>query len=214
MTMYLGNKKVTPTIIKTVIEQPTPDPDGKSIFYIRLTKTTGVNPTDALTQTIYLNTTGAGITYIDWGDGTDVDVITTVGNFNKSHTYAAYGDYRVKVWRDSGSYGFGGSSTTTVWGGAVAQKRNALKAVYIGVGVTNIGSYTFDSCYTIIHYDLTQLTAVPSLAGTNAFSNINSSALIVVKDSLYEAFITATNWSTYANYIIGLTEYTTLYEND
>ena len=44
-------------------------------------------------------------------------------------------------------------------------------------------------------------TVVPTLADTNAFGMLNTNGRIVVPDSLYDEWITATNWATYADYI-------------
>jgi hypothetical protein len=51
-------------------------------------------------------------------------------------------------------------------------------------------------------YDFSQATAVPTLASTNAFNSIPSDCKIIVPDTLYDEWVAATNWSTYASYII------------
>ena len=55
-------------------------------------------------------------------------------------------------------------------------------------------------------YDFSQFTAIPTLANINAFNNINAQCKIVVPDELYDEWIAATNWATYANYIYKASE--------
>jgi hypothetical protein len=56
-------------------------------------------------------------------------------------------------------------------------------------------------------YDLSQATAVPSLANTNAFSGIPSDCKIIVPDALYDTWIAAPNWSSYASQIVKDSEF-------
>ena len=64
----------------------------------------------------------------------------------------------------------------------------------------------FKYCYALIKCDFSQATAVPALSNVNAFSNINKICKIVVPDNLYDQWVAATNWSTYANYIYKASE--------
>lgn len=43
--------------------------------------------------------------------------------------------------------------------------------------------------------DFSNVTAVPPLASTNAFTNANANYKVVVPDALYDTWITSTNWS-------------------
>lgn len=65
-----------------------------------------------------------------------------------------------------------------------------------------------DSCfitnYNCLKYDFSHCTRVPTLANTNAFRDINSLAKILVPASLEAEWKAATNWSTYANKIVGV----------
>jgi hypothetical protein len=45
------------------------------------------------------------------------------------------------------------------------------------------------------YYDFTSHTVVPTLANTNAFSNIPTDCEIRVPAALYDEWIAATNWS-------------------
>jgi hypothetical protein len=70
--------------------------------------------------------------------------------------------------------------------------------------VTSILGYTFENCTMCLEYDFSGCSAVPTLINTNAFTNINSNAKIKVPAALYDEWIAATNWSTYASYIIAV----------
>ena len=84
----------------------------------------------------------------------------------------------------------------------------ALTNVVIPNSVTSIGTYAFYYCYALTKYDFSQHTSVPTLSNTNAFSGINKIAKIIVPDSLYDEWIAAANWSTYADYIYKASEVT------
>ena len=79
-----------------------------------------------------------------------------------------------------------------------------VEGVTIGDGVTSIGSYAFYSCYSVAYYDFTSHTSVPTLSNTNAFNGISADCEIRVPASLAEEWKTATNWATYADYIVGV----------
>lgn len=87
---------------------------------------------------------------------------------------------------------------------------HSLSSVTIPNGVTSIGSSALGSCFGMAYYDFSHLTAVPTLANTDAFQNIPSDCKIVVPDNLYDTWIAATNWSTYASYIIKKTDWDNL----
>jgi hypothetical protein len=59
-------------------------------------------------------------------------------------------------------------------------------------------------------YDFSHHTAVPTLANANAFTGIPSDCKIIVPDALYDKWVSATNWSTYASYIIKKTDWNKL----
>lgn len=116
------------------------------------------------------------------------------------------------------------SSTTTIEAGAFQNCDNLAKII-LQNKLTNIGNYAFrdcqrlsnivmpnkvnsissslfQNCYGMAFYDFSEYTAIPTLANTNAFTSIPSDCKIVVPDSLYTNWIGATNWSTYASYIM------------
>ena len=83
----------------------------------------------------------------------------------------------------------------------------SLASIVIPNSVTSIGNYAFRDCYGMAIYDFSQCTAVPTLSNTNAFTNIPSDCKMVVPDSLYDTWIAATNWSTYASKIVKASEF-------
>lgn len=83
-----------------------------------------------------------------------------------------------------------------------------LASVTIPQGLTSIGSGVFSNCQCMSFYDFRALSSVPSLQNKSAFSSIPSDCKIVVPDSLYDSWKTATNWSTYASNIVKASEFT------
>ena len=81
---------------------------------------------------------------------------------------------------------------------------NSLASITIPGGVTSIGDSAFRSCGSIAFYDFTACTTVPTLANTNAFTGIAADCQIRVPAALVNAWKTATNWSTYADHIVGV----------
>lgn len=98
------------------------------------------------------------------------------------------------------------SNGVTSIGGNAFSYCYSLKSLVIINGVTSIGSDAFYDCRSLMKYDFSQCTAVPTLSNTNALANINNIAKIIVPDSLYDEWIAASNWSTYADYIYKASE--------
>ena len=80
-----------------------------------------------------------------------------------------------------------------------------IKELIIPNTVTSIGNGSFSSLNTVEKIDFSDFSTIPTL-DTNAFANMNKTAKIVVPDSLYEDWIAANNWSTYANNIVKASE--------
>lgn len=80
----------------------------------------------------------------------------------------------------------------------------SLSKLKIPKNILNIYSQTFYDCKSIIEYDFSEHTSVPILSNINAFYHINKICKIKVPASLESEWKTATNWSTYANYIVGV----------
>ena len=83
----------------------------------------------------------------------------------------------------------------------------SLASVVIPNNVTSIGNNALNSCTSLAILDFRTHTSVPTLSNTNAFSSFASDCKIVVPDALYDTWIAATNWSTYASKIIKASEF-------
>ena len=80
----------------------------------------------------------------------------------------------------------------------------SLTSVTIPDGVTSIDSNVFKSCVGVAFYDFSNHTAAPTLKNTNAFEGIAADCEIRVPASLVNEWKAATNWSTYADHIVGV----------
>ena len=80
----------------------------------------------------------------------------------------------------------------------------SLASITIPDSVTSIGDYAFSYCYCAAFYDFTACTTVPALASTEVFSYISVDCQIRVPAALVDEWKAATNWSTYADYIVGV----------
>lgn len=72
----------------------------------------------------------------------------------------------------------------------------------------SIYASVFARCTNCLLYDFSGCSAVPTLVNANAFDRINANAKIVVPDALYNDWIAATNWATYADKIVRASDYT------
>ncbi len=109
--------------------------------------------------------------------------------YNLEHIYLAEGITTIRTGNSSGSSTFVSGS-------------KYLKKVVFPSTVTEIGGYAFEGCPTIEVLDFTKCTQIPTLDGTNAFNAIKPYCKIFVPAELYEQWITATNWTAYAPYIV------------
>ena len=80
----------------------------------------------------------------------------------------------------------------------------SLASIAIPDGVTSIGESAFQYCYGVRYYDFSNHTAVPTLSATSAFTSIPADCEIRVPAALYDEWIAATNWATYASYIVAV----------
>ena len=79
-----------------------------------------------------------------------------------------------------------------------------MKSFHVDKSTTVIGSMFFYNCTACLEYDFTDFESVPTLNGTDAFYGINPNCKIKVPASLEADWKAANNWSTYANYIVGV----------
>jgi len=72
--------------------------------------------------------------------------------------------------------------------------------------LTTIESQAFYYIRNCKRFDFSKLTIVPTLENTNVFSSTPDDCQIIVPDDLYDTWISATNWSTYASKIVKASE--------
>ena len=81
-----------------------------------------------------------------------------------------------------------------------------IKLVKLPSALTSIGTNALAYGYATQIYDFRNAASIPTMSDTNAFYYINKAAKIVVPDHLYNEWVVATNWSTYADYIYKASE--------
>ena len=89
-------------------------------------------------------------------------------------------------------------------GYSVFQSCYSLSSITIPNSLVSIGGSVFKGCFGIAYYDFTAFSAVPTLSNTNAFTGIASDCEIRVPAALVDEWKAATNWATYADYIVGV----------
>ena len=80
----------------------------------------------------------------------------------------------------------------------------SLVSITIPDSVTYINSSAFANCYGMRYYDFSACTDIPSLLNTNAFNGIPSDCQMLIPAALYDEWSTATNWVTYASYMVAV----------
>ena len=78
----------------------------------------------------------------------------------------------------------------------------SLSSITMPDSLMSIEDGTFANCSGIAFYDFTACTAVPTLSDRYVFENISADCQIRVPANLWEDWKSATNWSTYANYLV------------
>jgi hypothetical protein len=89
-------------------------------------------------------------------------------------------------------------------GDSAFQYGAVLFSVIIPNGVTSIGSSVFGNRTSVIEYDFSRCTSIPTLNNINAFTSIVSICIMKIPSALYATWRTATNWSTYAAYMVAV----------
>ena len=95
------------------------------------------------------------------------------------------------------------SGVTSIGDGAFSECYS-LSSITIPSGVTSIGDGAFGNCNGVKYYDFARHTAVPTLSNNNAFRSISADCEIRVPVALVDEWKAATNWATYADYIVGV----------
>ena len=98
-------------------------------------------------------------------------------------------------------------SLNTLGNGAFYRCDSVVVGVKIPKNVANIPNDCFSFCTLIPYYDFREHESIPTLASTNAFQNISTTCKIIVPDNLYDQWIAATNWTTYASRIVKASEF-------
>lgn len=80
----------------------------------------------------------------------------------------------------------------------------SLSRLRFAASVQSVGIYAFNNCVGMQYIDFTACTAVPTLANANALSGIPADCKIRVPAALVDEWKAATNWATYADYIVGV----------
>lgn len=84
---------------------------------------------------------------------------------------------------------------------------SATKKISIPKTITYIASNSFYNNVSVLEFNFAKFNSIPTLQRADAFSNMNKLCKIIVPDSLYETWIAATNWVTYADYIVRESDY-------
>lgn len=106
------------------------------------------------------------------------------------------------------SASFPACTNISSWAFAFCSSLNTLRFGYSGSASTaNIYQSAFTGCQKLVSLYLLA-DAVYNLQNINAFSStpMSSSGIIYVKESLYDTYISATNWVTYSARIVSLTD--------
>lgn len=82
---------------------------------------------------------------------------------------------------------------------------NPSKVIFEGQ-VPELNNKVFWGNSDTLEYDFSNCASIPILDNTNAFLTINPNCKFYVPDALYDEWITATNWTTYASYIYKASE--------
>ena len=144
----------------------------------------------------YLGICPKGTVTVDWGDGSATDTLTgtsltTVKSVQ--HIYASAGDYMITLTASSGTtFAFYGSSNyysyilrkaTDATNSKVPSHiyRNAIQKIELGSGITSLGQYAFQNCYSL--YSITIPSTVTTIS-TYAFYYCYSLSSITIPSTI------------------------------
>lgn len=89
----------------------------------------------------------------------------------------------------------------TSFGISVFQNCYSLKRIIAQNNITDIGNNCFYYCSTMIEYDFTKCTTIPTLESTTVFNGISEICKIYIPAELYYDWIEKTNWTKYIDYL-------------
>lgn len=120
--------------------------DGKTHVHITIDQNEFMSPT-----LYYYQSVGNGVT-VDWGDNSQTDTLSGVGNQSITHTYASQGDYVIKIAVTSGYVRFGNGTLVTpiVCGVGEGRRtyRHMVKKIFMGNGIY-LTTYSFYGLYSL-----------------------------------------------------------------
>ena len=142
-----------------------------------------------LTVPLHFSQTVSEGVSVDWGDGSAAETVTGTGSVDFSHTYAASGNYIIKLTpADNCTLSIGYPSIFN--NSTIYAYRNSLRSMMIGKNVTSIGAQAFYYCFSLA--SITIPDSVTSIGGS-AFYYCFSLASITIPDS-----VTSIGGSTFA----------------
>ena len=101
-------------------------------------------------------------------------------------------------------------NSITHLGGFVFSGCSSIKYVKMPSGINTITDCAFNNCSACVEYDFSNYTkSTPPALGSNVFQYINANAKIIVPESEYHGWITATNWADLVSNIVSIGQATT-----
>lgn len=93
----------------------------------------------------------------------------------------------------------------TIWSRCLLWNSPLLRSIVIPKNIKIFSEFSIEKCTGVECIDLSNCIAIPAMSHVNAFSQ--TTGQFVVPDNLYDEWIVATNWSTYADRIVKASEY-------
>lgn len=146
--------------------------DGKTRFYIN------INDSRYLETSLFLTTSVADNTTIDWGDNSTPTTTDSTSRKEYKHTYSQIGHYVISMTVSKGRLDFTGSSDTDGVMGSNINNCNKLYKVELGSGITRIYNYSFAVCSQL--FTITMLSGITT--GSRAFKDCKNLMALVLSD--------------------------------